>query len=120
MDSIASLPPPVVEGFVRVCHADEIAPGLGRSFRVGERLVAVFRPVADAAAGPEVWAVDNRCPHKQGPLADGMLVGGSVVCPMHAFRYNLRDGQCDQPHACPVTCHETRLIEGFVYVRVAS
>ena len=36
----------------------------------------------------KVFAVDGTCPHKGGPLADGMLVGEQVVCPLHAFRFD--------------------------------
>src|SRR5215208_1748818 len=81
---------------VEVCKIDELPVGLGRPFMVGDKLLAVFRTRTG-----RVFAVDGKCPHKGGPLADGMLAGEQVVCPMHAFRFG-GDGECDQPGVCAV------------------
>jgi nitrite reductase (NADH) small subunit len=51
-------------------------------------------------------ATDNRCPHKGGPLADGIVSGDSVVCPLHAWRINLIGGAVDRP-AGLTECVET-------------
>ena len=75
------------------------------------RAVALFRTRKGG-----VFAVDNRCPHKGGPLAEGMLAGDAVVCPLHAFRFDLRSGDCDQPGACPVAAHQTEVRGGDVYL----
>src|SRR4051794_12092516 len=98
---------------VEVCKLDELPVGLGRSFRVGERLIAVFRTRAG-----KVFAVDGVCPHKGGPLADGMLAGEQVVCPYHAFRYDSRTGECDQAGACSVTTYPVEVAGGSVRVTV--
>jgi nitrite reductase (NADH) small subunit len=93
---------PVVE----VCKLDELPVGLGRPFMVGDKLLAVFRTRAG-----RILAVDGKCPHKGGPLAEGMLAGDQVVCPYHAFRYDGNSGECDQNGACAVTTYPAR-IEG--------
>jgi nitrite reductase (NADH) small subunit len=82
-------------GTVRLCHLDELPVGLGRAFEVDGRRIAVFRTRRGA-----IFALDNRCPHKGGPLAEGMLAGEAVVCPLHAFKFALATGDCDQPHLC--------------------
>lgn len=61
--------------------------GEGREFEIGGELIAVFRPRSGG-----LYATQARCPHQEGPLADG-LVGGTVVsCPLHARRFDLATG----------------------------
>jgi nitrite reductase (NADH) small subunit len=99
---------------VRVCSLEELPVGLGRAFEIAGRQIAFFR----TRRGP-VFAVDNRCPHKGGPLADGMLAGDAVVCPLHAFRFELATGECDQPGTCPVGTYAVTVERGDVYVAVS-
>ncbi|MGE4094608.1 MAG: Rieske (2Fe-2S) protein [Candidatus Binatia bacterium] len=42
----------------------------------------------------QLLATDNHCPHRQGPLADGLVGGGKVVCPLHAWKFDLATGRC--------------------------
>ena len=51
-----------------------------------------------------------------GPLAEGMLAGDAVVCPLHAFRFELATGDCDQPHACAVKTYAVEQIDGEIYI----
>jgi len=101
--------------FVSVCDLDELPVGLGRPFDVGGHRVAVFRTRAG-----KVFAVANRCPHKGGPLADGMLAGDQVVCPYHAFRYQADSGECDQSNACAVTTYPVEVVGEMVKVGVPA
>ena len=63
----------------------------GRAVNVAGREIAIFN------LGTRFVATDNRCPHKGGPLADGIVSGESVVCPLHAWKINLVDGQVGRP-----------------------
>jgi nitrite reductase (NADH) small subunit len=54
--------------------------------RFGEREIAIFN------LGDRFLAVDNRCPHKGGPLSDGIVSGTTVVCPLHARKVDLETG----------------------------
>lgn len=65
-----------------------IPEGEGRCFAVGERKLAVFR-----ARSGRVFAVQATCPHRGGPLADGLVGGHSVICPLHALRFDLETGE---------------------------
>ena len=67
---------------------ESIPLGEGRSCAVAGEEIAVFR-----TREGEVLAVQARCPHQGGPLADGLVGNGSVVCPLHAFRFDLRSGR---------------------------
>ena len=73
---------------------ERIAMGEGRTFRAGEVDVAVFRTRAG-----ELFATQAHCPHKQGPLADGIVGAERVVCPLHAYTFDLRTG-CSTNGAC--------------------
>ena len=98
---------------VPLCTLDELPVGLGRAFQVGDQLIAVFRTRTGA-----VFAVDGVCPHKGGPLADGMLAGDQVVCPYHAFRYHAGTGGCDQPGVCAIATFPVDVADGTVTVTV--
>ena len=65
-----------------------------------------------------VFAVDGVCPHRQGPLADGMLVGEAVVCPLHAFRFEAASGACDQANVCNVATYPVEVRSGVVHLTV--
>jgi nitrite reductase (NADH) small subunit len=67
---------------------DRVPPGEGKAFDIGDRRVAVFR-----TRGGELYATQAACPHKGGPLADGIIGGGTVICPLHAYKYDLKSGQ---------------------------
>jgi len=82
---------------VAICKEWDIPLGLGRSFEIGGRLIAVFK-----SRDGVIFALDGLCPHKGGPLADGMVVGRQVVCPLHAYRYEAHTGACDSPGRCPI------------------
>ena len=98
---------------VPLCVLDDIATGLGRAFDVGGRSIAVFR-----GRDGRVFAVDGKCPHKGGPLADGMLIGEQVVCPLHAFRFHGTSGECDQAGTCAIETFTTEVQNGTVFVTV--
>ena len=71
--------------WVRLTPCDNIPPREGREVVVGGRHIAVFN------LGGRFFATDNRCPHKGGPLCDGIITGAAVVCPLHAWSQP-RDG----------------------------
>ena len=79
----------------RVAGLSEIPLGEGRAFEVDGTRVAVFRTRAGG-----VFATQAECPHKRGPLADGLVGGTTVVCPLHDRIYDLATGaalvgECD-------------------------
>jgi len=68
-------------------HADQIPMGEGRVFSVRGLEIAVFHTRAGA-----VYAVQAECPHRQGPLADGLIGGTVVMCPFHSRKFDLTTG----------------------------
>ncbi len=65
----------------------QIPVGEGRNVVVGERTLAVFH-----LHGGEVFATQPTCPHRGGPLADGLTGSGTVMCPLHDRVFDLRTG----------------------------
>lgn len=76
-----------------VCRVGDIAPlGARRVAREQGLPVAVFRGAQD-----RVFALLDRCPHKGGPLSQGIVFGDSVACPLHNWTIALADGQARAP-----------------------
>ena len=100
--------------WIRITASDNIPPREGRAVIVGEREIAIFN------LGDRFLAVDNRCPHRGGPLCDGIVAGVSVVCPLHAWKVSLETGAVERPaseHACLRT-YTTRVAEGVVWIEL--
>lgn len=74
---------------------EKIPLGQGLSFRVGEEEIAIFRQ-----RNGKLFATQNRCPHRQGPLAEGLVGNGKVICPLHAHKFDLASGAGSEPHEC--------------------
>ncbi|WP_045729183.1 nitrite reductase small subunit NirD [Xanthomonas sp. GPE 39] len=79
--------------WIRICHLDDI-PVLGaRVLQMpGVEPIALFR-----SEGERVFALLDRCPHKGGPLSQGLVAGDSVTCPLHAWQIDLNSGQACAP-----------------------
>jgi len=83
----------------------QIPPGEGRNFEVAGRRIAVFHTRTG-----EVFATQAECPHRVGPLADGLLGGTTLVCPLHAWKFDLRTGEALYGN-CGLTTYSARLSE---------
>ena len=97
---------------------DAIPQGEGRTFALGGRRVAVFRTRAG-----EVYATQASCPHREGPLADGLMGGRSIVCPLHGYKFDLATGEpvghtCGRLAVYPVSVGDDRRIH--LHVEAAS
>ena len=68
--------------------ADELQEGVGTALTVNGTEVAVFR------CRSQLYGLQNRCPHAGGSLADGVVEGDEVICPLHGYRFNIRTGAC--------------------------
>ncbi len=80
---------------------EKIPVGQGFCFIVANQEIAVFRPRCGG-----IFAIQNRCPHRNAPLADGLVDDRSVICPYHGHKFNLHTGvgseQGEQVKAYPV------------------
>ena len=99
-----------------IAYCEDIPLREGRTVLVGDREIAVFN------LGDRFLAVDNRCPHRGGPLADGIVSGDSVVCPLHGWRIDLLNGNVQRPAKTPacVRTFATRVEAGTLLLEIAS
>jgi len=75
-------------------------------------------PILLVRSGTRIFALAETCSHFSGPLAEGKLVGDSIVCPWHASRFSLEDGRVlDGPAVHPQPCLEVRIHSGQIEVR---
>ena len=102
--STLEMPPALVANLGNV---ENIAPGQGRCFIVNGQEIAVFRQ-----RDGRLFATQNRCPHKQGPLSEGLVGNGKVVCPLHAHKFDLCSGEGDG-HEC-ITTFNVREVWGNI------
>jgi nitrite reductase (NADH) small subunit len=86
--------------------AHAIPPLGARTVRAGGTEIAVFRTAQDA-----YYALENRCPHKEGPLAQGIVHGRRVTCPLHNWVIGLDDGRAAAPDEGCVRRYRVR-VEG--------
>jgi nitrite reductase (NADH) small subunit len=70
--------------------------------------------------GSEYVAVDNRCPHRQGPLADGIVAGKAVFCPLHAWKVSLETGQVVSGGQGGVKTYPVKVVDQQVYIAFDS
>ena len=98
--------------WTRICAIDDI-PRLGA--RVVRRAVApnvaVFRTATD-----QFFALADRCPHRGGPLSQGIVYGERVACPLHNTSVELHTGCAVAPDKGNVTRYPVRVDAGVVYV----
>ena len=73
--------------FVKVADVGDVAPGGGLCVEAAGKQIALFN------VGGTFYAVDNTCPHRGGPLAEGELEGATVTCPWHAWQFDLTTGE---------------------------
>lgn len=99
-------------GWTAVAVTSDIPLREGRLIDVRGTSLAVFN------LGDRFLTVDNRCPHKGGPLSDGIVAGGAVVCPLHGWRVSLVSGEVERPCAAApaVAAYDTTVVDGIVFV----
>jgi nitrite reductase/ring-hydroxylating ferredoxin subunit/uncharacterized membrane protein len=101
------------EGFVRTIRFDEIADGDKRKVRIGEADVVLVRQ------GDSICALAERCAHLGGPLSEGEVRDGTIICPWHESTYQVSNGHVVHgPSTYDQPCYATRVSDGFIEVHV--
>lgn len=95
-----------------VADISEIPAGRGRSYEVAGHQLAVLQ------VDGKFLAIDNGCPHRGGPLADGPVVGGTVTCPWHGWQFDCATGKSTRNPAVCVASYPTSVEGTTVYVEV--
>jgi nitrite reductase (NADH) small subunit len=87
-------------------------PQLGaRVVKTDTQDIALFRTKND-----QIFAVKDQCPHRQGPLSQGIVHENSVTCPLHNWKIDLTTGEAQGPDEGCVATYSTKVEEGMVYL----
>ena len=101
--------------WIKITNVDNIPPREGRAVQVGSREIAIFH-MPDG-----IKAIDNRCPHNQGPLCDGITSGGSVVCPLHGWKVCLDSGRVTRPDLpIRVRTYPVKVEDGVIQIQLSE
>jgi nitrite reductase (NADH) small subunit len=103
--------------WIQITSVDDIPCREGRVIRLGALSVAVFN------TGERFFAVENRCPHSGGPLADGIVAGNTVTCPLHNWKICIESGNVVKPCASDAPSLRTfpvRVENGIVMLAVEA
>jgi nitrite reductase (NADH) small subunit len=102
-----------MDGWTRICSLDELPKrGARVVLRAYRPPLAVIRTGDDA-----LFAVHDRCPHRGGPLSQGLVHGDRVTCPLHGWTIDLASGSAVAPDVGGVKSFPVRLVDGDVYLR---
>ena len=100
--------------WVQVTECVNIPLREGKVVELGGRQIAIFN------LGDKFLAIENRCPHRGGPLSDGIVSGSNVICPLHAWAFDLSSGSVvnhPESQACLAT-FPVRVEQGVVWVEI--
>ena len=99
--------------WVRACSVTDI-PVLGARVVKGKHGdIAVFRNAED-----EVFALADKCPHKGGPLSQGIVFGRKVACPLHNWNIQLEEGNAVAPDVGCAKRYPVKIEAGEVYLQI--
>lgn len=99
--------------FVRAIAASDLAPGQCIEATVGGTPVAIYN------VGGTFYATSNTCLHRGGPLGQGLLEGRAVMCPWHAWSWDVTTGENVANGDLKIATYEVKVEGGEVFVRVA-
>nr|WP_263314520.1 nitrite reductase small subunit NirD [Mammaliicoccus sp. Marseille-Q6498] len=96
---------------IRIAHISELEPLIGKKVIVGDIQIGLF-----LTEDGDIRAINNICPHKQGPLSEGTVSGHYVYCPLHDRKIDLQTGQVQEPDDGCVSTYPVEVINGDIYV----
>jgi len=97
----------------RVAARAELPEDSGSVARVGDDEFALFR------AGEQVYAYTNVCPHKGGPVGEGLVIDGIVTCPWHGSQFEIATGACvGGPASAPLEAIPVELQDDDILIDV--
>ncbi len=100
--------------FVKVANLSDLGPGSSMTVEANGKALALFN--VDGA----VYALDNTCLHRGGPLGEGFLEGDVVACPWHMWEYNVRTGEKVGDPSLKVATYAVEVEGNDITVQVAS
>ena len=101
----------MMNDWVEIGRIEQIPRRGARCVNTPAGKIAVFRTAED-----QVFAIENRCPHKGGPLSEGIVHGGQVTCPLHNWVFDLSTGEAQGADEGRVRTFPVDVIEGRIFM----
>jgi nitrite reductase (NADH) small subunit len=101
--------------WIEIGGIDDIPPRGARTVRTGGTPVAVFRTGED-----EIFALLDRCPHRGGPLSEGIVSGRSVACPLHNWVIDLDSGNAQAPDIGCAPAVPVKLVDRRIFLAASA
>jgi nitrite reductase (NADH) small subunit len=102
-----------MSSLIRICAVAEL-PGEGEACE----MMAIGRPFCVARVDGEIAVLDGVCPHNEGPLGQGIVENGRVVCPWHAWAFDAKTGVAEHSARARVQVYEASVENGELLVRL--
>lgn len=103
------------KAWVKIGKVDDIPLRGGRVIKTAAGCVALFRTADD-----QIFAIDDRCPHKGGPLSQGIVHGEAVTCPLHNMVFNLATGKAQGADSGAVKTFQVKVENGEILFDLSS
>ncbi len=97
--------------WIDVGQLDDIPKQGARVVSTRSGNIAIFRTKQD-----DIFAIRDECPHKKGPLSQGIVHDKKVTCPLHNWNINLETGQAIAPDEGSTPCFKSRVIDGIISI----
>jgi nitrite reductase (NADH) small subunit len=101
----------MMNDWVEIGRIEQIPVRGARCVNTPAGKIAVFR-----TAENQVYAIENRCPHKGGPLSEGIVHGGSVTCPLHNWVFDLATGEAQGADEGQVRTFAVEVVDGRIFM----
>ena len=98
-----------MSNWIDIAALDDIPKRGARVVKTRLGCVAIFRTIED-----QVFAIDDACPHKKGPLSEGIVHGNAVTCPLHNWVIDLETGMAKGADKGRVNTYEIRVEDGRI------
>ncbi len=96
---------------IKLAHVNDVPEGKAVIVRIpdGEE-IALFKVKG------HIYAINNACPHMGAPLGEGRLQGDIVTCPLHAWEFNVKTGECINIPGEDVACYSLDIRDGEIFL----
>ncbi|MEM7240819.1 MAG: nitrite reductase small subunit NirD [Pseudomonadota bacterium] len=105
----------MTDNWIEIGQLEDIPRQGARRVEIGDMKLAVFRTAED-----QVFALEDRCPHKAGPLSQGIIHDGCVTCPLHNWVISLSDGTAQGADKGQVATFDLRMDSGHILLNMSA
>ena len=100
----------MAENWVKVGSTQDLSPGNAKSLEINGQELALYN------VDGKFYCTSNICPHQGGPMGDGMLEGNNVVCPWHAWLFDVTNGVSPVNPRAKLPCFQVKVENNDVFV----